>query len=423
MVINEGGKKKKKHLFRKYKKPLIRSGIVAAVVLVLYLIAAFSNIPFIAKWRTLYIETAMSTHSHQWLAEWFLPKSQIDAVVAQKEQDLEKQEGLSSNWELVDSDDTEEPDQLTEEEAFYQTYWELDSTSFREYLENRSYLVEDGYANLLIEDLDGDLNLLTSEGDPVLVVDAANNLMIIGVSGDGYVGKMAIVKNPAQVDLEKSRSLGSYGELASTYGERCDAVLVVNASGFKDPGGHGGGGIIKGCLVIDGEEYGNPAGGTWKMYGFKNDNRLYIGNYREEDISEYRWAVEFFPALIVDGEIVIDGSFGMGIQPRTTIGQTENGDFMMLIIDGRQVGYSLGCTVKDCTEIMMRYGAYQGANLDGGSSAVMWYNGKQITKSSSAQGNGRYMPDALIVRRADDPLVDEAVDDTAVTSGLPTVGE
>jgi exopolysaccharide biosynthesis protein len=398
----DGGKTKKKHRLRKYKKPLIRSGIVGAVVLILYLFAAFSNISFIEKWRTLYIETAMSTHSHQWLAEWFLPKSEIDKVVAQKEQDLAKQEGLSSNWGETDTDDSEQPDGLTDEESFYKTYWELDSPSFREYLDSRSYLVEEGYGNLLIEDLDGDLDLRTSEGDSVLVVDVANNLMIIGVSGDGYVGKMAIVKNPEQVALEKSQSLGSYGELASTYGERCDALLVINASGFKDPGGHGGGGEVKGCLVIDGVEYGKPVGGYWKMYGFKNDNRLYVGNYYEADISEYRWAVEFFPALIVDGEVVIDGSFGMGIQPRTTIGQTENGDFLMLIVDGRQVGYSLGCTVKECTEIMMRYGAYQGGNLDGGSSAVMWYNGQQITRSSSAQGNGRYMPDALVVRRANE---------------------
>jgi exopolysaccharide biosynthesis protein len=77
----------------------------------------------------------------------------------------------------------------------------------------------------------------------------------------------------------------------------------------------------------------------------------------------------------------------------------------MLIIDGRQVGYSLGCTVADCAEIMLSYGAYQGANMDGGSSSVMWYKGEQITKSSSKQGNGRYMPDALIVRKPDDPEV------------------
>jgi exopolysaccharide biosynthesis protein len=219
---------------------------------------------------------------------------------------------------------------------------------------------------------------------------------------------MAIVKNPAQVDLVKSKSLGDYGELAESYGERCDALLVINASGFKDPEGHGAGGEIKGCLVIDGVEYGKPKGDTWKMFGVKNDNRLYIANYYEENISEYRWAVEFFPALIVNGEISITGSFGMGIQPRTTIGQTEDGDFLLLIVDGRQVGYSLGCTVADCAEIMLSYGAYQGANMDGGSSSVMWYKGQQITKSSSKAGNGRYMPDALIVRRPDDPEVGTA---------------
>jgi exopolysaccharide biosynthesis protein len=407
---HSGGKNKKKRWYRKYRKPIIRSLCAAAVVLVLYLIAAFSSIPFIAKWRTLYIETAMSTHSHQWLAEWFLPMSQIEAVVAEKESDLAQQEGLISSWgeDTASGDGKDGLFSGNNEESFYEEYWELDSPSFHEYLESRSYLVEEGFDNLLIEDLDNELELYTTNGDALLVVDVANNLLIIGVEGDGYVGKMAIVKNPAQVDLVKSKSLGDYGELAESYGERCDALLVINASGFKDPEGHGAGGEIKGCLVIDGEEYGKPMGDTWKLFGFKNDNRLYIANYYEEDISEYRWAVEFFPALIVNGEISITGSFGMGIQPRTTIGQTEDGDFLMLIVDGRQVGYSLGCTVADCAEIMLSYGAYQGANMDGGSSSVMWYKGQQITKSSSKAGNGRYMPDALIVRRPDDPEVGTA---------------
>ena len=90
----------------------------------------------------------------------------------------------------------------------------------------------------------------------------------------------------------------------------------------------------------------------------------------------------------------------MGIQPRTAVGQTKKGDFLFLIVDGRQVGYSLGCTVEDCKNILMDYKAYQGMNMDGGSSAIMWYNGQYITKSSSVTGIGRYMPDALIVKRA-----------------------
>lgn len=388
--------------YRKWRKPLLRSVSAGAIVAILYLIVAFSSIPFIAKWRTLYIETAMSTHSHQWLAEAFFPKSVVDQVVAQKMADLEQQEDLNSDWADISGNTNEEPDS---HDTFFEEYWELDSESVHAYLDARPYLTENGYDSLLIEDMDNTLGLQTSKGDKLLVADVANNLLIVGVSGDGYVGKMAIVKNPAQVDLVQSKSLGDFGELAESYGERTDALLVINASGFKDPEGHGAGGEIKGCLVLDGVEYGKPKGDTWKMFGFKTDDRLYISNYYEEDITEYRWAVEFFPALIVNGEISISGSFGMGIQPRTTIGQTESGDFLMLIVDGRQVGYSLGCTVAECADIMLRYGAYQGANMDGGSSAVMWYKGEQITKSSSKAGNGRYMPDALIVRKPTDPEV------------------
>ena len=45
----------------------------AALLAALYLLFAFSGIPFIVKWRTLYIETAMGTMTHQWLATAFLP--------------------------------------------------------------------------------------------------------------------------------------------------------------------------------------------------------------------------------------------------------------------------------------------------------------------------------------------------------------
>lgn len=392
--------------FYKWKHPIVGSSIAAVLTATLYLTAAFSTIPFIEKWRTLYIETAMSTHSHQWLAEWFLPQSQIDKVVMNKENDLALQDGLSSSWdEILHNGNVGSENYEDDPSLFFERYWELGSASFRAYLTDRPYLIENGLENLLIEDLNNELGLKTVKGDPLLVVDVPNNLLIVGVGGEGYVGKMAIVKNPAQVDVEKSKHFGNYGELAESFGERCDALLVINASGFKDPEGHGGGGDIKGCLVLDGEEIGKPKGGKWKMFGVKHDDRLYISNYEDEDITEYRWAVEFFPALIVDGELSISGSFGMGIQPRTTIGQTKDGDFLLLIIDGRQVGYSLGCTVADCADIMLRYGAYQGANMDGGSSSVMWYKGEQITKSSSKAGNGRYMPDALIVRKPTDPKV------------------
>ena len=71
---------------------------------------------------------------------------------------------------------------------------------------------------------------------------------------------------------------------------------------------------------------------------------------------------------------------------------------LMMVIDGRQAGYSIGCTMGVMADIMMEYGAYQACNLDGGSSSIMYYNGRKITKPSAAnKENGRRLPDAFIV--------------------------
>lgn len=390
---------------RKRKKRLLIGVSVLNIIIIMYIIVAFSDISFIKKWRTLYIETAMSTTSHKWLATWFFPDMIIDEVMDARRQGMDSQLSLNSEWDDEYEDDnyptvTKKPEIKDDKTLFYEEYWELDSESFRNYLDNNNELLSNGYDNLLIEDIDWELELETSKGDKVLVVDVANNLLIVGVQNTGYVGKMAIVKDPSQVDLVISSQLGSHGEEAITFNQRYNAVITINASGFVDVGGHGSGGNVKGSVVREGKEYGHPNGSNWKFFGFKNNNRMYITNYDSSIVSEYRWAMEFFPALIVNGESVVDGSFGMGIQPRSSVGQAENGDFMMLVIDGRQPGYSYGTTVKECCEILMRYNAVQGMNLDGGSSSVMIYKGKQITKSSSVSGRGRYMPDAFIIKEA-----------------------
>ena len=391
----KGSPKRKK---KNWKRRLTAVGVAFGLLVCMYLTVAYSSIPFIEKWRTLYIETAMTTNSHKWLATMFFPKSVVDAVVEKQRLELEQQKGLESKWDEINSQNAQNDAQSEKEREFFETYWELDTPAFKDYLDKNPSLTAGGYDHVLVEDFEKNLGLVTKQGDPLLVLDTENDLMIVGVSGEGYQGKLAIVKDPARVAMAKSKSLGSFGQQASGFGEDNDAVLVVNASGFADAGGHGSGGLVKGTLIIDGVEYGNRnIQPYWKFCGMKQDLKMYISNY-PEDVKEYRWSVEFFPALIVNGESVVDGTFGMGIQPRATIGQTRRGDMLFLIVDGRQVGYSLGCTVAECTNVMLRYDAYQGMNVDGGSSAVMWYKGEYITKSSSKSGLGRYMPNAFIVK-------------------------
>lgn len=396
--VSESEEPKKKNRLKKWG---IRSLVTLVVLVVLYLTAVYSNIPFIAKWRTIYIETAMSTMNHKWLATYFIPKSVIDEVMAKRQKEFDKQANLQSSWGTEEEDsETETEEENVAEKEFYEKYWELDTPSIRNYFASNATLVSNGYDSVLIEDLEGSLGLKTASDDSLLVLDTENNLMVIGVAGNQFVGKLAIVKNPEQVELIKASAFGSVGEMVESIGQRTDSLIAINGSAFVDPKGHGSGGTLNGVMLLDGQAYGTAKNGYWKLVGMKNDNRMYISNYYQtNDVSNYKWGLEFFPALIVDGQNVVDGTFGMGLQPRTAIGQSRNGDCMMLIIDGRQPGYSVGCTVADCSKILERYGAFQAMNLDGGSSSVMWYRGQLITRSSSVSKRGRYVPSGLVIRK------------------------
>lgn len=385
----------------KIRNHFLRSAIALSVIIAMYLTFIYSNNSFISKWRTIYIETAMTTNTHQWLATWFIPEKIIAEVMLKYNEGKEAQEELASTWENV-----EEIVDSEEDIEFFKRYWELKTDSFTEYIKKHPSTVKDGFDNLVVEDLDNKLGIKTTEGDDVLVIDIPNNLIIIGVKGSGYKGKMAIVKESEQIIMAKSKSLGSFGQEIDSFCSDNDAILGINASGFVDPKGESFGSQVKGCLVIDGVDYGShheePA---WKYFGVKSkDERMYISYFTPGMQEEYRWAMEFYPGLIIDGESVVDGTYGMGIQPRTTIGQTKDGSMLLLVVDGRQT-HSLGCTVADCADIMLRYKAYQGMNLDGGSSSVMYYKGQFITSSSSVTGRGRYMPNAILVKAATDVTI------------------
>lgn len=405
----------------KKKKILISVTSIILVLIIGYCTCVFSNIPFIKKWRTIYIETAMTTATHQWLATAFIPGYIIDDVMSDAKDQQVIQDGLQSSWEDIEKPETTipniddaievkpinptpeettptEPEEVkpSEEELFFEKYWEVNKEKLNNYMKTNNI---ESYENLLIENLDGKIDVSTTFGEKIKVLDNKNNLLIIEVTGEGYSGLLAIVKDPSQVTVAKSTTLGSYGNLISKFSKDNNALVAINASGFADENWQGNGGTITGSMVIDGVDYGNPSE-RLKFFGFKEDNRLYIENYNKDNISQYKWGIQFSPALIVDGEVYVQGSFGYGLQPRSAVGQSKSGEFLMLIIDGRQVGHSLGATVTDLAEIMLRHNAYQAMNLDGGSSSIMTYKGETINKPSSTNHLGRYLPNAFICHYA-----------------------
>ena len=395
-------KRNKVHQRRKMsKKQKIMIWIVSILLFMVlgYCTAVFSNIPFIKKWREIYIETAMTTQKHQWLATAFIPGYIIDDVLGAAREEQALQGGLESKWETEKIEiNTTTPNNQTEEELFYEKFWEVDKTKLEAYMSDKGIST---YEALLIENLNGSVNITTTFGEKIKVLDSENNLLIVEVTGEQYKGLLAIIKNPEQVTVAKSKSLGTYGNLITKFAEDNHALVAINASGFTDENRDGNGGNVMGSMVLDGVEYGNPMS-SMKFFGFKEDNKLYIENYNAGAIADYKWGIQFSPALIVDGSKYVQGSFGYGLQPRSAVGQTMSGEFLMLIVDGRQVGHSLGATVNDLAEIMLRHKAYQAMNLDGGSSSIMNYRGKTINKPSSRNSLGRYLPNAFICKFASD---------------------
>lgn len=75
---------------RENKKPKLKKAVVALIAVasvvvlgvVCYLTVVFGNIPFVVKWRNIWIETAMTTDQHKWLATRFFPDSLIDEIMS-----------------------------------------------------------------------------------------------------------------------------------------------------------------------------------------------------------------------------------------------------------------------------------------------------------------------------------------------------
>lgn len=75
------------------------------------------------------------------------------------------------------------------------------------------------------------------------------------------------------------------------------------------------------------------------------------------------------------GQRVADLAVGTP-DPRTAIGLTQNGrGVILMVVDGRQPGYSQGVTLHELVDMLLAFGAYSGINMDGGGSSSLVIKG------------------------------------------------
>lgn len=334
-------------------------------VSILYTFIVYTNIPFIKYWRTMWIETAMTTKSHLWLAEWFFPKDIIDEVVQlRKEEEHKDVVGGIENLEKPEDKPQEKP---------------------------------------VIDDILGQNNLFVGgkdyAGNTVLINDIEEGLFVSEIVGPSYKGQIMLIDDPSRVYVGMTQYPGVTGMRILDMMDHYGAVAGVNASGFKDPEENGNGGEVVGMSVSQGKYWGDYV----YHYGsivLTNENKLVVGNvYNWNEYGNVRDGMQFSPVLIADGEKKVSGSSGYGIQPRTAVGQREDGVIAFLVIDGRNMTHSIGCTVDDMANELLKYGIINASSCDGGATTALAYRGRVLNKNCSLNPTlGRILPNAFLVR-------------------------
>ena len=310
-----------------------------------------------STFRNWLITTAMTTMSHQYLATWFYDDKTIEKV-------------LSQNY-------VEEIDENTD----------TSQVEFVDYAASNQMF----------------LNKYDKE---ILTKDEGNDLYkVIYLNESKQRGYLVAIYDPSKVKIATASTMGKSGQMLVTIAKNNNAVVAMNASGFIDPNYMSNGATPHGAVIKDGKLVSNkeraPVGGG--IIGFDKNNTFVLGKMSAQEALNkgIRDAVEFGPFLIVNGKpSFIKGNGGWGTAPRSAIGQRKDGIDLFLVMDGRDYKNGIsGSDMVDLTEFLMRYGAYNAANLDGGTSSGLVVNGELISKPVNGNGekSTRAIPDAWIV--------------------------
>ena len=231
---------------------------------------------------------------------------------------------------------------------------------------------------------------------------ATDELELVNIKENTFKGKMLIIHDPTRVKIASIKDFGigfgNYGLFLTDFIERSGAIAGTNAGGFYDPNGQGNGGTPDGLVICEGSlAYGSPYSLYTDVIGFDAEHVLHVGDMSGQDALDAGIVegISFAagPVLIENG--VKRTGLGGGVNPRTCIGQRSDGAVLIMVVEGRHPD-SLGATYDDLADLMEEYGAVNAANLDGGSSSTMIYNGEQITKGSTIVGS-RPICTALLV--------------------------
>lgn len=226
---------------------------------------------------------------------------------------------------------------------------------------------------------------------------SGNEITRYDIHTDRYDGYVLEIKNPLGVRVAMTKYLGKMGQKTSEMAEEHNAIAAINGGAFVDKSSDGtlyaGTGAVPGGFVISGGNVIYPKNNINKnnvenVIAFTKGGQLIVGDHTLEELQKLnvQEAMCFRrPNIIINGEPQVKDRMADGLNPRTAVGQKEDGTVIFLVIDGRKIT-APGASLYDVQQIMLDRGAINAGALDGGYSSTMYYKGDVINSPNAWDG-------------------------------------
>ena len=132
-------------------------------------------------------------------------------------------------------------------------------------------------------------------------------------------------------------------------------------------------------------------------------DKISIGENFGPELDSASTIVGAGPELLRNGQLYVTAvqeqfpsDIAKGRAPRTALGIKADGKIILMVIDGRQ-SHSIGTTLTETAQLLQKFGAVNGFNLDGGGSSEMVLQGQIL--NSPSDGGERPVGSGLILTR------------------------
>ena len=219
--------------------------------------------------------------------------------------------------------------------------------------------------------------------EQILVRDEGNDdYKLIDVKVGKHDAFLVAIYDPSRISVVTKEKLGkgAFGENMVSMSKRTNSKVCINGGKFQQDSQGLSSDFPIGYIIKDSEIVW-ATDPTWRseLIGFNKDHKLVLTKATGNEALEMgiRDAVEFGPYFIINGKSMQTvGNGGSGNAPRVAIAQRKDG-IVLFLVTNTKFFYG-GPTFSEVIETLQKYGAYNAANLDGGSSATLVIENKLI---------------------------------------------